>query len=611
MAEERDVRARLKIEREGDPAVFANTSEGLEDLGKSIIRVTEAQQRLADAKGPEESLEALKELQDALEDFGDKGKEGFEKNEKAADELAKTLDETKRRIKELADPLGTAFDRASSSVEKFDDAASKGLRGAERFAAQARVELERYEQQLRETEAAGGKVGVEERENLAKLEGQLDSATKKWASYKNAQDDAKDAIKAAQAETEAVGGSINDLGDIVQRMGPKWSDLLGRVTATVGAFTAGYAAGNELRSMLNQLTEGGFDRAIQGGIAWVANLVDVTGAMEDAAAETEYLTNVQNILRNKGIDPTTMSAQEQIAAVERLGEANREAATASQEHATHVEALRTKLESIAESLDPAIAAQKKYDEQSRTLNEGLKLGLVTHEAYVEQLAQLAAKRDAATGKDREAISVMQQLATAVAGLTKETAGVDTYGKAWDDARSKVAATVQEHRAAGQQIPMALAQMAEKYGVLVGAMEIAEAGSVSITAAAAKAGDALKKSGDGAADAARGIDKQATAAAGAASSVDALATAQAKTATATAESATAAETQAAAVANQIGVMQSYAVVVGEIGKALGILGQVQFAPGINAQMDAIMAKADAALAKLQAVAQFGADGGGEG
>jgi methyl-accepting chemotaxis protein len=611
VAEERDVRAKLKIEREGDPRVFDETSSGLEELSESIVRVTEAQKRLADAKGPEETLEALKELQDALEDFGDKGKEGFEQNEKAAAELAKALEETKRRIKELADPLGTAFDAAASSIEKFDDAASKGLRSAERMAAQARVELERYEQQLRETEAAGGKVGVEERENLARLEGQLDSATKKWAQYKNAQDDAKDAIKAAQSETEAVGGSINDLGDIVQRMGPKWSDLLGRVTAVVGAFTAGYAAGNQLRDMLNQLTSGGFDRTIQSGIEWAARLVDITGKMEEAAEQTEYLTNVQNILRNKGLDPATMSVEQQIAAVERLGDKNREAAAAAQEHAQRTEEVAKAFDKIAVSLDPAIAAQRQYEEQAATVREALELGIIDHERYVEVLVELADKRDRATSKDREAVSVLGQLRQAVATLTEETAGVDSYGQAWDEARAKVAQVVQEHRAAGQQIPMALAQMAEKYGVLVGAMEIAEAGSVSISKEAAKAGEALRGAGAGAEAGARGVKEQAEAAKEAAAGVGELGAAQERAATSSQQSTSAAESQAAALQQQVGTMQTYASTVEQIGAALERLGQVEFAARIVTQMDQIIAKADATLAKLQEVASFGAGGGAGG
>ncbi len=283
---DRELKQRIVVESEGTDA-FAQTAAGAKELDQSIAEI-------------EQSLDArISEL----------------------DALFASFEQQFGSLKTAAESLG----EAKKPILEFVAAVKEGSEGIERKAGRAKLALQEVRAAAEELRQSGTGMTEAQQRELERLEDSYEGAIAAAGRYKAAQAEARREIREATASQREFTGSINDLGDIVSRASPKLSALALKGGAVVGAFSAGYAAGNKFREIL-----GAIDRVLGTSLLPTLNKA-VTGffhleeaaeawVLEAESQETQLQnhTNLYKVLVANGIDPATLSIEQQRAALAKL-----------------------------------------------------------------------------------------------------------------------------------------------------------------------------------------------------------------------------------------------------------------------------------------------------
>jgi len=338
--------------------------------------------------------------------------EGFERlglsSQEAGAEVAKLGD----GVKAGGDKIAAATIAAAASLNRFADSAESNSARAGKAADHAAAQVEALRRAIKETEAAGGPVSPEAIANLRKMEDALDANIRRVADYKNVQDEVRDKIKSARTESDLQRGSINDVGDVVERLGPKWADMLGKVSAGVGTFTAFYAATRKAIEGLKEFAGLDVDAKVQG---WFRGLAEWTAGVDENRGAVDRLRNAQNILKHQGIDPAGKSLAELDALLEANSRKTADNAEEVEEAAKKAAAARKKAAEEAAAAEAraweiATTAAQKAAEAQRTAGQ----------AAIAWVGQLVAAADPVLAAEAKIADGWGRLQSAIeAGLSTE------------------------------------------------------------------------------------------------------------------------------------------------------------------------------------------------
>ncbi len=535
MTEDRDIRARLEIERGGETDAFRETAEDLEALPGAaeqaqdgLDQLVAAFEKLAQAEGPEQQQQALKDLADTYVEVGRAAAEGFKEGSAEAELLGLIIDTIEEKAAALGDGLESALARADDAWGRLEDSVDSGGEGIEQRLVALQVAIREYESTLKEAEATGQEVTDSHRQALDRLNDAYDQGAQRAGKYRAAQQDVR---RDLDKTTEAAGGqarALTSIDDILEASGSKWATYALKAGAVVGTFEAFYGIGTKIRDVLADLSGGESDRFIQKWTGLDAIAAKLTGTLDEGAGAAERLKNNLKILAAEGIDATGMSAVEVDQAVQELGKAMADqrqeaakSAEAAKEQAQAHEEWAASLGLSAKALDEESAALVTNIEKFAAANEGIldagdlrtlfgeqiqgllddfarlgqeppaalqKLadswGVVTsaveaaagkHQAAVEKIRSdiLGAAADTA----REVEALVSALPEALAGIdfnTLNTAGLEK-------ARQIVGDLLSAMRQSGTEIPASIAAIATSLGQFVSATEAAEGVSVSYAA----------------------------------------------------------------------------------------------------------------------------------
>jgi hypothetical protein len=397
-----------------------------------------------------------------------------------------------RQMAEEAGDFGEAANRAGTLAEKAMGEIERRGTVSVRTLANLRLAVDDYTEALQRAEEEGREVGENERANLAALEQAYQKAADRAGEFGVAQWKAKEAIDGA---TEAAGGAgprISSLGDVMgeitKEIGPgavKWASW---GAAAAGAFTAGYAAGTKFREVMNDLTGGDFDRIVQNFQAFGVSMADIAESMVGAADSSKLLENQLNILRNKGIDPTGMSAQEVAAAVDELGLAMQRGAMEAGAAAEAYQKWKEGLGLDKEKLDEAAAQLAEFIKKFAAENEQLSQ---------EELAKLFAPDVDKIRKQYERLG--EEVQPELEGIVEDWRMVgiaidDVTGKTESAAQTQaqsldsIKESLAEFRGMWEEIPAKLAAAAQAAGEFVAPWEMASTIFNGATSAMAEATD---------------------------------------------------------------------------------------------------------------------------
>jgi uncharacterized membrane protein YgcG len=173
---------------------------------------------------------------------------------------------TEEKVKPLGKTAAVSLETAATAAKKFTDQLSGSnisLRGAEKAAAEAKIQIADLRREMEATAAKGGPIDPKAIARLKELDAQVDGGVKRLGNLKAIQDDVADATRTAAAQTAIENGQLTSLGGIASAVSPKMANLVGTIMSFAGAAAAGFYAGNQLRDGLNSLTDGGFDRGVQ------------------------------------------------------------------------------------------------------------------------------------------------------------------------------------------------------------------------------------------------------------------------------------------------------------------------------------------------------------
>jgi hypothetical protein len=310
MAEEREAKVRLDLEKGGDQEAFADTAKQAGTLEEILARLENAG---VDVSGIRE--------------------------------LSGDFDQLNQRVEEILAGLGSfgpevtaAADRAGVALANLGTKAQQSLGAGQQAAVQARLAIDDYKAALDRARDAGANIAEEQIAELQQLETEYDAAVERLGRMRKAQEDVGKSVKQSSAEVGGQIPQIRDLGDVFDLVGGKAGAMALKLTAAFGAFTTGFQLGTKLRETLNQLTDGGFDAAVQKWAGYTRALEAWTGANQSAQEAADLLRNQLNILKNAGIDPAGLSAEEVAAKVDELGkEMQAESIEATNSAAAHRE----------------------------------------------------------------------------------------------------------------------------------------------------------------------------------------------------------------------------------------------------------------------------------
>lgn len=467
MAEERDIRARLEVEKGGD-------------------------------------LEAPKRLAEDVRDLGDAAKEAGGGLSDAAAGSA----QAGRGI----DAVTASFLAASDAVARFKTEADfvdllNDIDRVEGELRSAEAALEAYEAQMKAAAAAGEDLGEEATQRLRELNAELDEGKARLAEYQRAQAGAGEAAKKTAGDLALPTHPLRDLDDLLGAGVGKWAKYLTAAGAYVATFAAMYQQGLRLRDLLNEITDGGFDRLVQAGpLGQLAEYL--AGVTDEASQAAERYKNNLQILRAEGIDPTGKSVLEVDQLVQGLGKSMSEQRQKATDAAAAHREWRTEMGLSTEELDKQTTALLDNIARFAEANAGLshtqlagifgsqireildgyaRLG-VAHEdqrqdllALAETWGILSTKQGEAAEKQKALISNLREQLGLGADLKKQVLELGAalpqaleglnlaQQKALDPEqyeRSRVAvqAWVDQHVVAGVEVPRVLAQAAFEAGV---------------------------------------------------------------------------------------------------------------------------------------------------
>lgn len=135
----------------------------------------------------------------------------------------------------------------------------------------------------------------------------VEATNKLVAAGRITQEQANETLGRAKTYYDAHAASIHNLDDLFDKLGGKTALVAGEMFAVWESLKGGYEIGEKLRAGLNAVTDGGFDRFVQGAITAELAVLGF-GEREDTAAEkTQNLANEINILSKHGIDTHGLS----------------------------------------------------------------------------------------------------------------------------------------------------------------------------------------------------------------------------------------------------------------------------------------------------------------
>lgn len=300
----------------------AETEASLRELPKAtdaveegLAQVVAGFQELAFAEGPAEQQQALEDLARTYVETGRVAAESFGAGSVEAEALTVIIEEIDQRVATMGDGLESSLSRGQEAWTKLERAMDAGGEGIQQRLVALQQAIRAYAAELERAEAAGENVTAAQREELAKLEEAYRRGTRVAGEYQAAQQQvARDLDKT----TEAAGGqgrAILSLDDLLRTSGSNWGRYAVNVGAVVGTFTAFYNIGTKLRDVLNDISDGGFDEGIQRGFQALAEAI--VGS-DDAG---QNLTRNLKILRDQGIDPTGLSAEQAAERILKIGRA--------------------------------------------------------------------------------------------------------------------------------------------------------------------------------------------------------------------------------------------------------------------------------------------------
>lgn len=361
---------------------------------------------------------------------------------------------------------------------------------------------------------------VDEREVSAKLkitkEGDTGAFKEASADVKElaAQTDAsRERLRQFSEGTQEAGESAGEAGESIAGLGGaaggaagKLASMVGPAAAVFAAFATGYEMGTKLKGVLNDLTNGGLDRAIQRDADALINFFTDLDETGDAALR---LQNGLNILRKNGIDPVGLSAEEVAALVEKLSIANRESAKIADDAAAKYEKQAESLGLFVPALDEAskelVNFARDFERANQDLSEqdlGKIFGPMIQDVLdsYERLGKEAPPRIKVLADGWGVLSTAAQKAAGeqkkivdemVADINRAASGLKgsletqlktlnevfsklNFGDMGAEEIEKAKAFMQQYldtwRSAGQLIPKNVADHAAALGILVGAYE---------------------------------------------------------------------------------------------------------------------------------------------
>ncbi|OQC42267.1 MAG: hypothetical protein BWX64_00284 [Acidobacteria bacterium ADurb.Bin051] len=327
--------------------------------------------------------------------------ESFRKVGVPADEAARKVEALVSAAKTGGDKIAAAMLEAAAQTNRYAEAAERGSSRAATAGAQAVFKIQELAEAIRDARAAGAPVDEEAVATLRKLEAASEDAARKVARFREAQDDVADATRSAKAQTDLQRSSVGDLGDIAEMISPKLAKMVGMGSALSGGFIAGYAATRKLIEGLHELlgvdVDGWVQRQLSGFADWVVGYDANAGA-------ADRLRNAQNVLKNRGIDPTGKSLEE----LDRLLEDNSRALAdlrAKTEEAAEAaaEAWKKRLEAVRSWADAELAAfnsitagHAAFERSLENLTVAIRAGYVTTEEALRLLGKYEAAWTGAT-----------------------------------------------------------------------------------------------------------------------------------------------------------------------------------------------------------------------
>lgn len=375
-------------------------------------------------------------------------------------------------VKRDLDGLSPAARAAGEAIEGVAAAMLKGQWGkAQQELVDAKVALEAYRHELDETKKSGAGIAEGQAAELQRLESDYAAATEAIGQYRKAQSDVTQEIRNT---TAAAGGQIpqiNSLNDIFRLSGgtiEKWGTT---VVAAFAAAKAGYEVGTQLRGVLNEISNGGFDEGVQ---RLATSLLALDEGVGTAAEESRRLQNEMNVLRQNGIDPTKLS-------VDQVHEAYLNFTQGLSQHRAELQQTEAAYQKWKEALPPVGAELDKlakqtsefitrFAEENKQLSD-LQLSKIFGDdinKLLEQYQQLGQE----VPEELRGIADSYRLVADAARQSAEqqVAAAGMIPEKLREAKAAVQELVDTYRAAGQEVPAALAMQADAAGVLVGAFE---------------------------------------------------------------------------------------------------------------------------------------------
>lgn len=432
------------------------------------------------------------------------------KLEKAGDEAA--FADAVADLEELAG-VGP---NAAKEVAKVGDAAADAAGGAAELggaAATAAGQLQGLSTAASSTAGEVKELSSSEREAAKIMEEFGLGANRAGAAGKNAAEGQKAAAESADHAAE------------------RFSNLAGKAVLVVSAFQSGFEAGKLLREGLNDLTDDGLDRAVQGLIDFHLRAAAADDSAEDLANNAQRLANNIRILKANGIDPTNLSLAEMDALVEKVSRAKHDAAAttadatkAEEEYAKSLGLSEKALGESAKKLTDFIANFAKANQQLADQDLGKlfkgplqeildgfeRLGKEAPKPLQDLARQFGVMSSSVEKDAAKTTTAVEAMYDSIVGGTKTFAGTlekqgeviravfaqltpkdVTFGsEGLERAKAILQEYVNESRKAGQQIPADIAAQSLALGILVSGYEIAEGASQLLIGAQNRVGQSV-------------------------------------------------------------------------------------------------------------------------
>ncbi len=526
---DRKVSAELEVTKTGDTEAFAEAAQEVEALAAAATEAADPLvgffERLETAvKGAAEALEsgdlagqeqAFRDIAGTLADLRPQLDSAFKEGAITAEqyeEALRTVEQAQLALRSSTREIAAAVTAASEAMAELEESTSSGFAGAADKAARARAALDAYRRAVDQASDAGEDLGEAEIQQLAELERRYDAAIDSVGRYTAAKRQAARDIEASAAATEGEVKNIRSLQDLITKAVPQWGRYVGAAGAVIGVFTAAYEAGSKLRDVLNEITDGGFDRWVQQSALVVGATEALVGGLDRTTISAQNTARQMEILWRHGINPTGKSAEEVAAMIVALGAAitqgSRDADKATKDHEKYAksiglsekelkkaaDALATFINRFRQEQDGPLPQEtvEAFEKRIRTILDGYVLLGSQAPAEIRKLADewgvLTTAEETAVAKHKALVAEylesitgitagsVEQLKAEADALVQAVESIDfdqAKGLRTDAFRriqEEVRALVEEFKAAGVLVPEDLAKIADQAGILVTAWQ---------------------------------------------------------------------------------------------------------------------------------------------